>query len=111
MHSKEERREAAKVGPVGHAANRVTKPKIVGMVTPRAEHPENKTRAKEKERMANKPWARATAKTIVAKQEAKEEAKRGGARMDFKANATHVASLDTAPNGAPKQGKEEEEAR
>ena len=73
---------------VGHATNLVIKPETAGMVVPRVAHPESKTKAKEKARMESKPWARATAKNKAEKQVAKEEGKRGGAQMAFRANAT-----------------------
>ena len=88
MRLKVVKREAAKVETVGHATNLVIKPRIAGMVVPRAAHPESRTKAKEKARMESKPWARATAKNKAEKQVAKEEGKRGGAQMAFRANAT-----------------------
>ena len=53
-----------------------------------------------------KPWARATAKSLEAKQIVKVQEKRGGAPMDSKASVTTAWNMAIAPNGAPKERAE-----
>ena len=110
MPSKEEaRREEEKAVLVGHVVREDTRQRIAGMGTPKVDRLGRQIRVKEKEKMVSKPWAKATARTKVEKQEEKEVVRKGGAQTVLVGSVTTAWSLGTAPNGAPSKGKEEEE--
>ena len=110
MHSRGEgRKEEEKAAIVGHVANLATKPRIAGMVATRAHRHEKSKKEREKERMASKPWAKATARIQGVRQAVREVARKGGAQMVSVGSATHAENLDTTQNGVRRQAKEEEE--
>ena len=111
MPSKEEARkeEEEKAVPAGHAAKEATRQRIAGMGTPKVGRLGRQIRVKGKEKMVSKPWAKATARTKVEKQEEKEVVRKGGAQTVLAGSAITAWSLGTARSGAQKQEKEEEE--
>ena len=110
MPSREEgRKEQERVAHVGHVAKQATSQRTAGMGTPKVDRLVTQIRVKEKEKTVSKPWAKATARTKVEKQEEKEVARKGGAQTVLAGSAITAWSLGTARSGAQKQEKEEEE--